>query len=486
MATRVDPKAITRKSDDFDRWYVDVVRRAELADYTPVAGCMVVRPYGWAIWENTRDALDAMIKRTGHENMAFPLLIPESLLVKEAQHVKGFAPEVAWVTHGGAKELEERLAVRPTSETIICTLYRDWIHSWRDLPVLVNQWANVVRWEKRTRLFLRTTEFFWQEGHTFHATTEEAAAEVAGILDCYRQLAEDWLGMAVIPGRKTESEKFAGADYTLAIEAIMSDGMALQAGTSHHLGQNFTRAYDITYTDRHNSLQYPYQTSWGMSTRIIGGLVMAHGDDRGLVLPPRVAPIQVVVVPIEKSNDPQGEAAVADACARLERATESGVRLRVDRREGIRPGEKYAHWELRGVPLRVVVGARDLAAGNLTVTRRADGDERVVPADQLAGLLPRLLDEAQATIRERALRFLADHSVEASTLDELRQVFPADPPYVFVNAPFCDKPECEAQVKAAVHAVSVRCLRADRSADGAPCLVCGAPTDYVAVIARAY
>ena len=486
MATaRRDEKAITPKSEDFDRWYVDVVRRAELADYTPVGGCMVVRPYGWALWENTRDALDAMIKRTGHENMQFPLFIPESLLTKEAEHVEGFAPEVAWVTHGGREQLHERLAVRPTSETIICTLYRDWIHSWRDLPVLVNQWANVVRWERRTRLFLRTMEFWWQEGHTFHETDEEAAAEVDTMLGCYRELAEDWLAMAVVPGRKTDSEKFAGARYTLSIEAMMSDHLALQAGTSHHLAQNFTRAYDITFSDRDNTLRHPHQTSWGLSTRVVGAVIMAHGDDRGLVLPPRVAPVQVVAVPIERSNDPEGSARVAEAAAAVEAAAQrTGVRLRVDRREGIRPGEKYAHWELRGVPLRVVLGARDLAESMVTVVRRVDGEERRIHVDALAGELPGMLDAAQAAILERNRRMLEEHSREVADLDGLREAF-ADGP-VFANAPFCDTTACEAAVKATVHAVSVRNLRADRSADGAPCLVCGAATDQVALIARAY
>jgi prolyl-tRNA synthetase len=479
-----DPKQITPKSEDFDRWYTDVVRRAELADYTPVGGCMVVRPYGWALWENTRDALDAMIKRTGHENMQFPLFIPESYLMKEAEHVEGFAPEVAWVTQGGDKQLEERLAVRPTSETIICSLYAKWIHSWRDLPVLINQWANVVRWEKRTRLFLRTTEFWWQEGHTFHETREEAAREVDTMLDAYRELAEDWLCLAVVPGRKTDSEKFAGADYTLSIEAVMSDGLALQAGTSHHLAQNFTRAYDITYTDRSNELQFPHQTSWGLSTRMIGGVIMAHGDDRGLVLPPRVAPVQVIVVPISRSNDPDGSRLIDQAVDKLERQAQGIVRLRVDRREGIRPGEKYAHWELRGVPLRVVVGAKDLADGMVTVVRRLDGEEMRLPADDVGLQLPRLLDEAHHALRARALQMLDDLTREVATLDELREAF-ADGP-VWANAPFCNTHECEVAVKATVHAVSVRNLRSDRTADGAPCLACGRPTDHVALIARAY
>jgi prolyl-tRNA synthetase len=479
-----DPKQITPKSEDFDRWYTDVVRRAELADYTPIGGCMVVRPYGWALWENARDALDAMIKRTGHENMQFPLFIPESYLKKEAQHVEGFAPEVAWVTHGGDKELEERLAIRPTSETIICSLYSKWIHSWRDLPVLINQWANVVRWEKRTRLFLRTTEFWWQEGHTFHETHEEAAREVETMLGAYRELAEDWLCMATIPGLKTESEKFAGAEYTMSIEACMSDGLALQAGTSHHLGQNFTRAYDIAYTDRSNELQNPYQTSWGLSTRVIGGLIMAHGDDAGLVLPPKVAPIQVVVVPIVRSNDPEGTRAVEEAVQTLEREAQGQVRLRVDRREGIRPGEKYAHWELRGVPLRVVAGTKDLAEGMVTVVRRLDGEQTRVPVQNLGLQLPRMLDEAHHALRARAQRMLEDFSREVSTLDELRQAFEGGP--VWASAPFCNRHECEVAVKAAVHAVTVRNLRADRSAEGAPCIACGEPADSVAVIARAY
>jgi prolyl-tRNA synthetase len=485
MARERDEKAITPKSVDFDRWYTDVVRRAELADYTPVGGCMVVRPYGWALWENTRDALDAMIKRSGHENMQFPLFIPESLLAKEAQHVKGFAPEVAWVTHGGDKKLEERLAVRPTSETIICTLYRDWLQSWRDLPVLVNQWVNIVRWEKRTRLFLRTTEFWWQEGHTYHETWAEAADEVELILGYYRELAEDWLAMAVVPGRKTDSEKFAGAEYTDSIEAIMSDGLALQAGTSHHLGQNFTRAYDIRVTDRDNQQLHPYETSWGLSTRTIGGVIMAHGDDQGLVLPPRVAPVQAVIVPIVRSNDAEGAALVEGAIGAVEaEARDLGVRIRVDRREGIRPGEKFAHWELRGVPLRIVAGAKDLAEGVLTVVRRVDGEERRIAVEGLARELPALLDDAQAVIRARAQALLAERSREVSTLDELRAAFEGEP--VFANAPFCNSADCEERIKAAVHGITVRNLRADRRAEGAPCIACGSPAEHIALIAKAY
>ena len=482
--TQRDSKAITRMQDDFDRWYVDVVLRAELADYAPVRGCMVIRPYGYALWENTQRALDDMIKATGHENMYFPLFIPESYLQKEAQHVEGFAPEVAWVTQGGGKQLEERLAIRPTSETIICSMYAGWIHSWRDLPVKINQWANVCRWEKRTRLFLRTTEFLWQEGHTFHESDAEAAEEVDTMLDCYARLCEEWLAIPVIRGRKTESEKFAGARYTLSIEAMMRDGWALQSGTSHHLGQNFTTAYGITYSDRDNQLQHPYQTSWGLSTRIIGSLIMAHGDDSGLVLPPRVAPVQVVVVPIQRSNDPVGSASIAEAVARIERDAGGAVRLRVDRREGMRPGEKFAEWELRGVPLRIVVGAKDLADGNVTVVRRVDGDQHLVAANDIGGRLAGMLEEAQRAIHERARHSLEEHSVDVSTIEELVAAFDERP--VFASGPFCNSERCEERIKKAVHGVTVRNLRADRDGAGAACLACGEPADHVALIARSY
>jgi prolyl-tRNA synthetase len=478
-----DEKAITRKSEDFDRWYTEVVRRAELADYAPVRGCMVIRPYGYALWERVQRALDDMIKRTGHENMYFPLLIPESYLRKEAEHVEGFAPEVAWVTHGGDKELEERLAIRPTSETIICSMFADWIHSYRDLPVLINQWCNIVRWEKRTRLFLRTTEFLWQEGHTFHESHGEAAEEVERMLGCYRELAEEWLALPVVAGRKTPGETFAGAEYTLSIEAMMSDGWALQAGTSHHLGQNFTRAYGIGYTDRENAQQHPHQTSWGLSTRVIGGLIMAHGDDAGLVIPPRVAPVQAVVVPVLRSNDPEGSAAVEDACRRIE-AGAGDVRLRVDRREGIRPGEKYAHWELRGAPLRLTVGARDLAEGRVTVTRRVDGESWTEALETVSGRLPALLDEAQARTRSRAAAMMRERTVEVCSLDELRQAFAERP--VFANAPFCESPACEEAVTRAAHALTIRVILAERSGEAGRCVACGQPTSETAVIARSY
>jgi prolyl-tRNA synthetase len=348
-------------------------------------------------------------------------------------------------------------------------MYADWIHSWRDLPVKINQWCNVVRWEHRTRLFLRTTEFLWQEGHTFHQLDSEAADEVETMLDCYRELTEEWLAIPVIKGRKTESEKFPGARYTVSIEAMMSDGWALQSGTSHHLGQNFTRAYDIAYSDRDNQRQHPFQTSWGLSARTVGAVIMAHGDDMGLILPPKVAPVQVVVVPITRSN---------------EKECPAGVRLRVDRREGIRPGEKYAHWELRGVPLRIVVGAKDLAGGNVTLVHRIDGTQETVPLAGLASSLPTLLEEAQSAIFERARKRREERSVDVATLDELIAAFAERP--VFATAPMCNTSECENAIKGAVHALTVRVLRADRPAAGEPCIACGKPAEYLALLARSY
>ena len=427
-----------------------------------------------------------MIKRTGHENMYFPLFIPESYLQKEADHVEGFDPQVAWVTRGGGKDLEERLAVRPTSETIICSMYADWIHSWRDLPVKINQWCNVVRWEHRTRLFLRTTEFLWQEGHTFHQLDSEAADEVETMLDCYRELTEDWLAIPVIKGRKTESEKFPGARYTVSIEAMMADGWALQSGTSHHLGQNFTRAYGIAYSDRDNQRQHPFQTSWGLSARTVGAVIMAHGDDMGLILPPKVAPIQVVVVPITRSNDEAGAGGGGGGrrtCSRRE--CPAGVRLRVDRRDGMRPGEKYAHWELRGVPLRIVVGAKDLAGGNVTLVHRVDGTQETVPLAGLAAQASRACSPRRST---RSSSALARASTSAASTSPRSTSWSRRSPNARCSPPGrCATPsECENALKNAVHALTVRVLRADRPATGAPCIACGEPADSDALLARSY
>src|SRR5919206_2874258 len=394
--TEAAPQAITRKSENFAEWYTDVVRKAELADYSPVRGCMIIRPYGYTLWENVQRALDDMIKATGHQNMYFPLLIPRSFLTREAEHVEGFAPEVAWVTHAGGEELEEWLAVRPTSETIICTTYAKYIQSWRDLPVLVNQWANVMRWEMRTRFFLRTTEFLWQEGHTFHATPEEAAVETEKMLDVYATLAEEWLAIPVIKGRKTEAEKFAGADYTLSIEAMMGDGRALQSGTSHNLGQNFTRAYDILFQDKDLTRKHPWQTSWGLSTRIIGGIIMAHGDEGGLILPPRVAPYQVVIVPIPRGN--WKETVLPKAEAIRDALVARGIRVHIDDRESQTPGWKFNEWEMRGVPLRLAIGPKDIEKSQVELARRDTREKSFAPMDGLAAHVEQMLKTIQQAL----------------------------------------------------------------------------------------
>src|SRR5687767_12158980 len=392
---------ITPQSEDFSRWYLDVVRSAELADYSPVKGCMVIRPYGYAIWENMQRLLDARFKATGHVNAYFPLFIPESLLMKEKDHVEGFAPQVAWVTRGGDEELEERLIVRPTSEVIIGTMYAKWIQSWRDLPVLINQWANVVRWEKVTRPFLRTTEFLWQEGHTAHETAEEAEVETLKILALYKEFAATELAMAVVDGTKSESEKFAGAQRTYSIEALMGDGRALQAGTSHNLGQNFAKAFDIQFQGRQKTLEHAWTTSWGVSTRLIGALIMTHGDDKGLILPPRVAPYQVVIVPIPKGN--WQETVLPRAREIKQQLEQAGMRVMIDDRDGYTPGWKYAEWELRGIPLRFELGPKDLEKAQVFAARRDTGEKFAIAFDGLEARTAAVLEEIQAALFARAL-----------------------------------------------------------------------------------
>src|SRR5207342_901073 len=383
---------ITPRSQDFSKWYLDVVRRAELADYSPVKGCMVIRPYGYAIWELIQQAMDRRIKATGHVNAYFPLFIPESLLNKEAEHVEGFAPQVAYVTHGGGEELEERLVVRPTSEAIIGTMYANWVQSWRDLPILINQWANVVRWEKKTYPFLRTTEFLWQEGHTAHETEAEAEDETLKILDMYAEVCETMLAMPVVKGRKTESEKFAGALKTYSIEALMGDGRALQAGTSHNLGQNFAKAFDITFQARDKTVQHVWGTSWGMTTRLVGAAIMVHGDDSGLVLPPRIAPYQVVVVPIGRDNWREN---VLPRAREIRRdLVAAGIRVTLDERDE-RPGWKFAEWELRGVPLRVEIGPKDIEKSAVLVARRDTREKQSLPMAGLAEQMLSLLEAIQ-------------------------------------------------------------------------------------------
>ncbi|HEX6489722.1 MAG TPA: proline--tRNA ligase [Candidatus Dormibacteraeota bacterium] len=480
-------KDITKMSDDFDRWYTDVVRKAELADWSGIRGMMVIRPYGWAIWEQVQRAFDDMIKESGHENWAFPLLIPREYLAKEAEHIEGFGPEVAWVTKAGAdmEELDEPLAVRPTSETIIGPLIKRYIQSHRDLPKLTNQWGSVMRWEMRSRLFLRTREFWWQEGHTFHATSDEAKAEVALILEYYRQIVEEWLAIPGLTGRKSDSEKFAGADYTLSVESMMRDGLALQMATSHYFGQNFSRAYDIAFTNRDNQRELCYTTSWGLTTRTVGAVVMAHGDDSGLVLPPKVAPVQVAVVPIFRNADERAlvegflDHVVTDLKAHK-------IRHKVDWRDDVRPGDKFAHWELRGVPLRLEVGPRDVAAGHITCVDRLTREKTQLEAHFAGGVGHKLvhqLEDFQARLYQRALEFRDARTVEVSTLDELVEAFKAGP--VFAWARWCGDPACEAKVKEVTGGATTRNYREDEKVEGA-CIVDGRPATIRIVFAKAY
>ena len=472
---------ITPQSDDFSRWYTDVIRRAELADYSPVKGSMVIRPYGYAIWELMQAGLDRRFKETGHVNAYFPLFIPESLLRKEAAHVEGFAPEVAWVTRGGGETLEEPLVVRPTSEAIIGTMYSKWVQSWRDLPILINQWANVVRWEKVTRLFLRTTEFLWQEGHTAHETEEEAEEEARRMLGVYKEFLETELAIPVLDGRKTESEKFAGAAHTYSVEALMGDGRALQAGTSHHLGQNFAKVFDITFQARDKSVQYVWQTSWGMTTRLIGGVIMVHGDDSGLILPPRIAPHQVVIVPIPRGD---WRATVLprarDIAAALKRA---GVRVMLDDREEYKPGWKFAEWEMRGVPLRLEIGPRDIEQEQVLLARRDTREKLTAPMDGLEERVAGLLDAVQTALYERATAFRDSHTVRTASSDEFRRAFEGRPG--FVIAPWCGSAECEARIKADTQA-TIRNLAFDLPPATGACVRCGQPGLTDAYFAKSY
>ena len=471
---------ITPQSKDFSRWYLDVVRRAELADYSPVKGCMVIRPYGYAIWELIQQALDSRIKATGHVNAYFPLFIPESLLTKEAEHVEGFAPQVAYVTHGGGEELEERLVVRPTSEAIIGTMYAKWIQSWRDLPILINQWANIVRWEKVTRPFLRTTEFLWQEGHTAHETHDEAEVETLMILDLYASVSEAVLAMPVIKGMKSDSEKFAGALRTYSIEALMGDGRALQAGTSHNLGQNFAKAFDITFQARDKSVQHVWGTSWGMTTRLIGAAIMVHGDDSGLVLPPKIAPYQVVVVPIGRDN--WRETVLPRAKEIQAELVAAGMRVTLDERDE-RPGWKFAEWELRGVPLRLEIGPKDIEKSAVMVARRDTREKQSLPMDSLPASIRGLLDEIQRNLLARARQFREEHTQRVSTFEQFTQAMEGRPG--FVIAAWCGSVACEAQIKAETQA-TIRNMPLNAPAPTGRCVRCDAPATAEAWFAKSY
>ena len=472
-------KEIRKQSADFPGWYTDVVRKAQLADYSPVRGCMVIRPYGYSLWENIRDPLDGLIKETGHENWYFPALIPLSFLMKEAEHVEGFQPEFAMVTRGGGKELEEPLVLRPTSETMIASVLRDYIQSYRDLPVLTNQWNNVFRWELRTRLFLRTLEFLWQEGHTFHETAGEAEEEVVRMLEQYRRIAEEWCAVPVLAGRKSDTEKFAGAQYSMSIEGMMVDGKALQMGTSHYFGDNFTRAYDLTFTGRTNERQYPYSTSWGVSTRMVGAVVMAHGDDSGLQLPPRIAPVQVIIIPIFRSESErlQIDTALQQVLTDLE-----DIRVKVDWRDE-RPGFKFNEWELKGVPLRIEIGPRDLAKGEVTVVRRLNRAKQNVPLGDLGVTVPAMLEEIQAALFTRAREFREAHTVRLDSLDALVKFF--DTSIGFVVTPWCGRTEDERTVKDRTTATTRVILGASGPA-AQPCAICGRPASVEVAWGKAY
>jgi prolyl-tRNA synthetase len=476
------PTEITPQSQDFGRWYIDVVRRAELADYSPVKGCMVIRPYGYAIWELMQQGLDKRFKATGHVNAYFPLFIPQSLLMKETEHVEGFAPQVAWVTKGGTEELEEPLVVRPTSETIIGTMYAKWVQSWRDLPILINQWANVVRWEKVTRLFLRTTEFLWQEGHTAHETAEEAEEETRRMLAVYKNFAETELAMPVLDGQKTESEKFAGAERTYSIEALMGDGRALQAGTSHNLGQNFAKVYDIKFQGRDKSVQYIWGTSWGVTTRLIGAVVMTHGDDGGLILPPRIAPYQVVIIPIPRGN--WKETVLPRAKAIRDELVANGVRVMLDDRDTQTPGWKYNEWELRGVPLRLEIGPKDIEKSQVMLARRDTREKSAAAMDGLANHVVSMLDSIQQALFARAIAFRDDHTTHTDSYDEFKQVMEGRPG--FVVSPWCGSASCEAQVKAETQATIRNIPFTATTAAGKKCLRCDADATVHAWFAKAY
>lgn len=489
--TGMKKSAITTREQDYAQWFLDVIAAADLAETSPVRGCMVIKPNGYAIWENIQGNLDRMFKGRGVRNAYFPLFIPKSFLEKEAEHVEGFAKECAVVTHHRLSKgddgklvptgkLEEPLVVRPTSETIVYSMFAKWIHTYRDLPLVINQWANVVRWEMRTRLFLRTTEFLWQEGHTAHATEAEAETMTLQMLDVYRDLAENFLAIPVIKGRKSESEKFAGAAYTTSIEAMMQDGKALQAGTSHMLGQNFARPFDVKFTDRSGTEHYAFQTSWGLSTRIIGALIMVHSDDKGLVLPPRIAPIQVVIIPI-LSGKPEEIAAKADEIAASLRA--AGISTHVDKRDE-RPGPKFFDWEHRGVPLRIEIGPRDVENNSVVVVRRDSGEKVTIPIANVASGITSQLDDMQTALFRKAIAYRENMTYEANDYERLREIF-SEGGTGFVSAYWCGDGRCEAKVKADTTATT-RCIPFDQDNTSGRCVVCNKEATQKVIFAKSY
>lgn len=480
MAKGNQVEAITSMDEDFAQWYTDVILKTEMVDYAPVKGFMVIRPYGYAIWENMQKVFDAEFKRTGHKNMYFPLLIPESYLNKEKEHVEGFAPEVAWVTMGGENELSERLCIRPTSETIICSMYSKWLTSYRDLPFLYNQWCNVVRWEKTTRPFLRTSEFLWQEGHTVHATFEEAQAETMQMLEIYRMVCEKYLAIPMIAGQKSEKEKFAGAHATYTIEALMHDGQALQSGTSHNLGDHFTKAFDIKFLDKDNTEKYAFSTSWGVSTRLIGGLIMVHGDDKGLKLPPRIAPTQAVVIPIAMHKE-----GVVEAATKLKEALCEEYRVDIDASDANSPGWKFNQYEMKGVPVRIEIGPKDIENNQCVFVRRDTGEKIVVSLDEAKSKLGEVLELIQQNMYDSALKLREEKTSYALNMDEFKTNLEQNPG--FIKAHWCGCRECEDAIKEKTGA-TLRCMPFDENEKEVhgKCVHCGKDADKIAYFARAY
>lgn len=469
---------ITSMEEDFSQWYTDVILKTDLVDYAPVKGCMVIKPYGYGIWEEIQRVTDRRFKETGHKNAYFPLLIPESYLQKESDHFEGFAPEVLWVTHGGNEKLAERLFIRPTSETVVCNMYSKWVQSYRDLPVLINQWCNVIRWEKTTRPFLRTAEFLWQEGHTVHATQEEAQEETMQMLEIYRQVAEDELAMPVLLGQKTEKEKFAGADKTYTMEAMMHDGKALQAGTSHDLGKHFSEMFDIQFLDKDGVLKHAWSTSWGVSTRLIGGIIMVHGDNRGLAMPPRVAPTQVVIIPIASHKE-----GVLDKASEIKAMLNKEFRVDMDDRDTYSPGWKFNEWEMKGVPVRLEIGPKDIQNNQVTLVRRDTLEKLPVPMDNLCETVGNLLEEIQANMFKKALENRESKTYTTVDYNEFKKLMQEK--LGFVKTMWCGCRECEDKLKEETNA-TIRCIPFEQEKVGDICMICGGEAKYMVYVAKAY
>lgn len=478
----MEKEKITKRSEDYSQWYLDVIEGAELAEHAPVKGCMVIKPYGYAIWENMQKVLDAKFKESGVKNAYFPLFIPQSFLKKEAQHVEGFAPECAVVTHAGGKKLEEPLIVRPTSETIMYDVFSHWIQSYRDLPLLINQWANVVRWELRPRLFLRTTEFLWQEGHTAHATEKEADEKAREMLVVYQEFAEKYLAMPVIPGKKSESEKFAGAVTTYTIEAMMQDGKALQSGTSHMLGQNFAKPFEVKFLNSKSEWEYVWQTSWGVSTRMIGGLIMEHSDDKGLVLPPKIAPLHVVIIPVWADENEEKSVVFAKAEEIAKDLKKKGLEVEIDKRD-MRPGPKFFEWERKGVPVRIEIGPKDLASESVIVVRRDTGEKEKVKEKEAEKYVLDLLEKIQEDLFKKAAKFRDENSQKVESWEEFKKVL--EEKGGFLLAHWCGSAECEAKIKEKTKA-TIRCIPFDQKKEKGKCVLCGKESEGRVIFAKAY